>query len=110
MLIFSKNKEGKAPKSVYANSRINQFFGCNVVPKTSSKRKVPNPYVRDRVQKNWESCPLKRKIFRDMEVYIDRDEFSDLTRAASGSLGRQKSSDRPVSLLEIVMEHQLKHD
>jgi hypothetical protein len=45
-----------------------------------------------------------------MEVYVDKDEFTDLSRAASSSIDQTKSTDRPVSLLEIVMEHQLKHD
>ena len=33
VLIFSKTSEASAPKSLYSNHRMNEFFGCNVVEK-----------------------------------------------------------------------------
>ena len=85
VLIVSKIKERRAPQGLFANERINQFFGTKVVQDSAlgsdkPKKKVPSPYVRAKKFKLWEAQPLKRKIFHEMDapVAVQQGEFHDI--------------------------------
>ena len=121
VLICTKGNEHHQLQPIYANARINQFFGKSVVNQsrvqTNSKKKlkkVKNPYEKKNSSKDRtvkEQTPLKRRIFRDTEVYRDKDadQFLDIMQQDSevGSSRNDSITERSqqyeeVSLINII--------
>ena len=64
VLIYSKTSEASAPKSLYSNRQMNNFFGCNVVKTDATSRKRLNKKKKS-LNSKIPTAPSKRAIFQD---------------------------------------------
>ena len=108
VVIFSKSTEQHSAKVLYANRRINAFFGENL--------KVQSQLIEEKKKKNKDSPkrfkrsgPLQNRIFQDFEVDVCIDNDS-ANRMSEGNIHKFKDTSTSVqklSLMDIVIQKQL---
>lgn len=102
--------ESKAIQSVYANFKMNSFFGRDVIctkkrnKLSSAKSKDKHRSRKDDKRKRKERNPLRQRIFTKQEIDFDTFENFD----SQLSLESMKSVKEQVSLLDIVSLSQQK--
>ena len=109
VVIFSKSTEQHSAKVLYANRRVNTFFGENIKIESQLSTERKNKNSANRFKR---TGPLKNRIFQDFEVdvCIDNDSVNKLSESNFYKSIHASSSVQKLSLMDIVIQKQLQQE
>ena len=92
--------DASEPKSLFANYKMNQFFGGDVIHHKKTRRtrkKSKKDRESDESLNNEQDLPLNRKIFHERNM----GDFSTSTSAGTGEANGSKEGESLINLVKM---------